>query len=42
MGVKGVGKEGSHKEDQASRKKGQWRDEGTLVLDGKAVGGRKR
>lgn len=40
--VKGVGKEGSDKENQSSRKKGQWRDEDTLVLDERAVGGRKR
>lgn len=37
-----MGKEESDKKDQASRKKEQWRDEDTLVVDGKAVRSRKR
>lgn len=37
-----MGRKESDKEDQASRKKGQWRDEDTLVVDGEAVGSRKR
>lgn len=40
--VEGVGKEESDKEDEASRRKGQWRGEDTLLVDGKAVGSRKR